>query len=308
MKRNARPFLLLLVIAGLTTGAFGQPTHLVDHAPELIVNAPPELAGAAARLSRVDRTRLVAVARLLGVNDPGPPITVVLATETSELGRATPRWIAGFANSRRDLIVMFPARAPTYPSESFEELLHHEVVHVLIARAARGAEVPRWFHEGLAMAAERSWRIEDHTRFAVAIVSERRSIRQIDADFDGGPERAARAYGIAGAFVRDLLRQYGPGFPAQVLASMVGESTFEQAFVAATGTPLEQAEREFWRNALWHQLVPWLTSTLVIWMGIVLLALYAMRRRLAYRRAIRQRWEEEERALDTIEASPTPRS
>ena len=308
MKRIARPFLLLLVIAGLTAGALAQPTHLVDQAPQLIVDAPPELAGAAARLSGVDRTRLVAVARLLGVNDPGPPVTVVLATETSELGRTTPPWIAGFANSRRDLIVMFPARAPTYPSESFEELLHHEVVHVLIARAASGRGVPRWFHEGLAMAAERSWRLEDHTRFAVAVVSERRSIRQIETDFDGGPERAARAYGIAGAFVRDLLRQYGPGFPAQVLASMAGGSTFEQGFVAATGTPLEQAEREFWRNALWHQLVPWLTSTLVIWMGIVLLALYAMRRRLAYRRAIRQRWEEEERALDTIEASPTPRS
>jgi hypothetical protein len=308
LKRIARPFLLLLVIAGFTAGAFAQPPHHVDQAPGLIVDAPPELASAAARLTRADRTRMVAVARLLGVTDPGPPITVVLATETSELGRTTPSWIAGFASSRRDLIVMFPARAPTYPSESFEELLHHEVVHVLIARAARGAEVPRWFHEGLAMAAERSWRIEDHTRFAVAVVSERRSIHQIDADFDAGPERAARAYGIAGAFVRDLLRQYGPGLPAQVLASISDGHSFEQGFLAATGTPLARAEAEFWRNALWHQLVPWLTSTLVIWMGIVLLALYAMRRRLAYRRAIRQRWEDEERALDTIEASPTPRS
>lgn len=308
MKRTAPPFLFLLVIAGLAAGAVAQPAHHAGEAPELIVEAPPELAGAALRLKGIDRTRLAAVARLLGITDPGPPITVVLATEPSEVGRTTPPWIAGFANSRRDLIVMFPARAPTYPSESFEELLHHEVVHVLIARAARGADVPRWFHEGLAMAAERSWRLEDHTRFAVAVVSERRSIRQIDADFDAGPERAARAYGVAGVFVRDLLRQYGPEFPARVLASISDGATFEQGFLAATGTPLEQAEREFWRNAVWHQLVPWVTSTLVIWMGIVLLALYAMRRRLAYRRAIRQRWDEEERALDTIEASPTPRS
>jgi hypothetical protein len=308
LKRIARPFLFPLGIAALAVGAFAQSVHHAGEAPELIVEAPPELAGAASRLKGIDRTRLVAVARLLGIDDPGPPIAVVLATETSELGRTTPPWIAGFADGRRDLIVMFPARAPTYPSESFEELLHHEVVHVLIARAARGAEVPRWFHEGLAMAAERSWRFEDHTRFAVAVVSERRSIRQIDADFDGGPERAARAYGVAGAFVRDLLRQYGPGFPARVLAAMARGTTFEQGFLAATGTPLAEAEREFWRNALWHQLVPWVTSTLVIWMGIVLLALYAMRRRLAHRRATRRRWEEEERALDTIEASTTPRS
>ena len=306
MKRIGLTWVVLLGIAAIVLGAVAQPARY--EAPELIVEAPPELEGAAIRLARVDRARLVAVARLLGVGEPGPPITVVLATETSELGRTTPPSIAGFANSRRDLIVMFPARAPTYPTESFEELLHHEVVHVLIARAARGANVPRWFHEGLAMAAERSWRFEDHTRFAIAIVSERRSIGQLDADFDGGPQRAARAYGIAGAFVRDLLREHGPAFPAQVLAAMADGQTFDRGFLMATDTPLEQAERDFWRGAVWQQLVPWLTSTLVIWMGIVLLALYAMRRRTERRRALRQKWEDEERELDTIEASPTPRS
>ena len=306
MKPTA--FAILLLVSTAPIAAASPPSIPLDGAPELIVEAPPELSAAAARVARVDRARLIAVARLLGVSEPGPPIHVVLAMEHSELGRTTPDWIAGFANSRRDLIVMFPARAPTYPVESFEELLHHEVVHVLIARAAHGAEVPRWFHEGLAMAAERSWRFEDHTRFAVAIVSERRSVRQIDADFDSGPERAARAYGVAGAFVRELLRQYGSNLPARVLAGMGEGETFERSFLAATGTSLAAAEEDFWRTALWHQLVPWFTSTIVIWMGIVLLSFYAMRRRMDRRRALRQKWAEEDRELDTIEASPSPRS
>ena len=305
MKRTA---LILLVLATAFAPRPLTQSPAASAAPQLIVKAPPELAGAASRLERSDRSRIIAVAGLLGVTDPRPPITIVLASETSELGRSTPPWIAGFANSQRDLIVMFPARAPTYPTESFEELLHHEVVHVLIARAARGADVPRWFHEGLAMAAERSWRFEDHTRFAIAIVSERRSIRQLDADFDAGPQRAARAYGVAGAFVRYLLREHGPTLAARVLAAMAEGHSVEDGFVTTTGIPLEQAERDFWQTALWHQLVPWLTSTIVIWMGIVLLALYAMRRRMEHRRAIRQKWADEERELDTIEASPTPRS
>jgi hypothetical protein len=35
---------------------------------------------------------------------------------------------------------------------------------VLITRAAGGRPVPRWFHEGLAMAAERTWGFEDQAR------------------------------------------------------------------------------------------------------------------------------------------------
>jgi hypothetical protein len=41
---------------------------------------------------------------------------------------------------------------------------------VLIARAAGGQAVPRWFNEGLAMAAERGWRFEDQTRVLYKLV------------------------------------------------------------------------------------------------------------------------------------------
>ena len=283
-------------VAGVMTPAVAAQRAPAVILPQLTITAPSELSGAATRVARYDATRLGNVMRLVGLNDAGPAITVVLATEDSDLGRQTPRWIAGFADSRANAIVLFPARAPTYPYDSMEELLHHEVAHILIARAAPGAVVPRWFHEGLAMAAERTWRLADHTHLAVAVVGRRHSIGQLDVEFDAGAERAARAYGVSGAFVRDLLRRHGPALPTAILARLAAGERFDQAFIAATGTPLQEAERLFWRYSWWNQLVPFLTSTLVIWVGIVLLATYALRRRRQRRAALRELWEREESA------------
>jgi hypothetical protein len=292
--------LILVLVDALATSAAAQMPRPPEP-PQLTITAPPELQPVATQIGRFDAARLVNVMRLVGLADPGPPIAVVLATEDSNVGRRTPNWIGGFADGSAGVIVLFPARAPSYPSDSMEELLHHEVAHILIARAAPGALVPRWFHEGLAMAAERRWRFEDHTRLALATIRPQRSVRQLDDDFDGGPDRAARAYGVSGAFVRDLIRRHGAGLPARLLARLKAGDSFEQAFAASTGSSLSEAEAVFWRYSWWNQVVPFVTSTLAIWMGIVLLALYAMRRRTAHRAALRRRWEEEERARDALE-------
>lgn len=288
---------LLLLSVSVSACARAQPDRRVTPTPpRLTVAASPELSAAAARLERYDAARLGNVMRLVGLNEPGPPIAVVLAAEDSDLGRGTPRWIAGFADGRRSQVVLFPSRAPTYPYDTMEELLHHEVAHVLISRAAGGAAVPRWFHEGLAMAAERTWRIADHRQLAVAALGNRPSIARLDAEFDGGPDRAARAYGVSGAFVRDLLRRHGAAAPGAILSRLAAGDTFAQAFGAATGTSLDEAEAVFWRYSWWNQLVPALTSTLSIWLVIVLLAGWAVRRRRQRRAALRERWEREEDA------------
>ena len=49
--------------------------------------------------------RLGDVVRLVGLNDPGPPIRVELASNSSSRARAVSPWIAGFA--RQDSVVIF---------------------------------------------------------------------------------------------------------------------------------------------------------------------------------------------------------
>ena len=261
--------------------------------PEFSVTAPPELRGVATRIERLDRTQFADVMRLVGLREPGRRIDIILAPEGSELARSVPSWIVGFADGAASTIVLFPSRTPSYPYDSLDDVLRHEVAHVLIARAAPDVEIPRWFHEGLAMAVERRWGLADDTRVAVAAFASA-PVSQLDREFGHSAGTAARAYGLSGAFVRDLLSRYGTAFPAALLARLSSGATFEQAFVASTGASLAQAEHAFWRNRWWYQVVPFITSSLVIWTGIILLSVWAMKRRASHRAALRRQWDEEE--------------
>ena len=282
---------MLAVAVALAIPALSMPAALP--VPELSVTSPPEWRGLARRIERTDPTQFADVLRLVGLREAGPPIAIVLAAEASELARTTPSWIVGFADGGAGTIVLFPARSPSYPYDSLDDVLRHEVAHVLIARAAPNADIPRWFHEGLAMAVERRWGLSDHTRVAIAAFGGER-VSQLDREFTHSAGSAARAYGLSGAFVRDSLGRYGVNFPAALLARLGSGETFEQAFVASTGATLGDAERAFWRSRWWYQVVPFITSSLVIWSGIILLSVWAMKRRAAHRADLRRRWDEEE--------------
>src|SRR5438105_15217410 len=104
------------------------------------------------------------IGQFLGVSEAGPSIHVVLATENSDLGHRVVPWNSGFAVGESSLVVLFPARSPGYPDDTLEDVLRHEVAHVLIWRAAGGRHVPRWFDEGVAMEVERERRWRDQTQ------------------------------------------------------------------------------------------------------------------------------------------------
>ena len=106
--------------------------------PQLEIEAPPELAAARMRLQAISPVRFGDVAEFLGVAETGSAIRVVLAPENSELARNVVPWISGFAVPESSLVVMFPARSPGYPDNTLEDVLRHEVAHVLIWRASAG--------------------------------------------------------------------------------------------------------------------------------------------------------------------------
>jgi hypothetical protein len=274
----------------------GAGTALAQTPPPLRFETSGAESAAEARLRRIDPARLGAIMQFVGLNDGGAPITVVLASEDSDVARATPSWVVGFANGPSDTVVLLPARSPRYPHDSLQSVLHHEVAHVLIGRAAAGRPVPRWFHEGVATMAERSWHFDDTRQLAwVLLTGGPVAVDRVDALFSSGYGSAAAAYAFSSAFVRHLMEIHGSDVPARVLTGVARDLPFEQAFIRATGEPVRSAEGRFHASLFsWVRWMPALTSPLVIWMGVTLLAVYAIyvcRRRNAERR---QLWEEEE--------------
>jgi hypothetical protein len=294
----ASSLLLLLVLAPPAAPAPGAAPPQVQ-APTLLIEAPESLEHVADRIRNYDTRHLTRTMAAIGLTEPGPPIRVLLVPEDTDLARQTPDWVAGFARGGEGLIVLFPRRSPSYPDDTLEDVLYHEVAHVLIDRAAGGWPVPRWFHEGLAMAVETTWGLGDRTRLTLAVVvGGRMRMSDVDTLFGIGRVASTRAYAISGAFVRDLLEEYGAGVAGRILGFIAGGETFETAFLRATGEPLEAAEARFWqRQLLWTNWLPTLTSSLVLWMLVTLLALLAVLARRRRRAERRRRWEEEEEML-----------
>lgn len=297
MMLAARTRRLLLTALATIVGAH-PPAAAQTALPTLRIDAPASLEAVAEQVDQFPVSRLATAMTLAGLTNPGPPIDVLLIAEGSDIARSTPPWISGFANASRNLVVLFPGRARSYPDNSLETLLHHEVAHILFARAARGQPLPRWFNEGLALAAERPAGLGDRSRLAWTLVRHGGvSLPALERLFGEGRAANQRAYAVASALTRDLLRTHGAASAGRVL-SLVGQGRpFDEAFEMATGEPLLAAVDRFWSDQrLWGRWIPFLTGPAFLWMVITLLALYAIWAHRLQRARQRRLWEEEEQA------------
>jgi hypothetical protein len=297
---NVRAAAGLLLVLSLLLG-----TTLPARAQRLAVEAPASLQPVAERLRSLDPVQIEGAARLVGLEESGAPIRVVLAAEGSAEALSAPSWVAGYALPERGVVVLLPARSPRYPDSSLEDLLRHEVAHVLVARASAFRPLPRWFHEGVAMIAGLAWGLEEQSRLAATLLrSGEVPMAVVDHRFAGGEGEVRSAYTLAGAFVRDLLRQHGREVVGAILANVAAGLSFEEAFARSTGTPLGAAESDFWeRQTFWYRWVPFLSSSVVLWLLITLLALWAMKRRRARDAARLAAWEAQEEAAAAAAAA-----
>jgi Peptidase MA superfamily len=277
-------------------------------APVLQVEAPPALARQASAVRALEGGDWGPVMALVGARRPGPPIRVVLAPEGSRLAANVASWVSGYAVPELDTVVLFPGRVPSYPDGNLEALLHHEVAHMLLARAAGGGTVPRWFNEGTATVAAREWGIGDGARVVLATIGRGpRSLAEVDAGFSSDAAAVARSYALSAALVRYLLRQHGAGVVATILAGVSRGAGFDDAFETATGESVSRFARGYFRReTFWTTWVPVLTSSTVLWMAITALALLAIKRRRERDALLREGWALEDRARGSGEGSRPP--
>lgn len=300
-RRQAAALALVPIVAAI---AAGRTTDAQVRLPELVVEAPESLQGVVDRVRGLETERLAGVMRLVGLTDPGDPIRVVIVPEESRLARDLPEWVAAFADPGNDLVVLFPARIGAYPHDSLEVVLHHEAAHILTERAAGGGRLPRWFNEGLASVAERTWGIGNRTRFLRAsFFAGQPTVTEVEGLFAGDAATVARGYVISHAIVRDIIRRHGASIVPRILSRVAAGATFDSAFLDATGTTVRQATRLFWRSAGgWEEWITFVASPFTLWTAITTLALAAIWRHRLRRAERRRAWEMEEALERELEA------
>ncbi len=275
---------------------FGLPSPVaaVDP-PLLIVEGAPALSPIATRMKQFDTTRVQTIMNLIGVDYPGNPIRVIVAPEESDWALRTPSWVSGYAISQQDLIVILPERVIGYPYDSLESLLAHELAHILIGRAAGGQPVPRWFDEGLAMVAAHTWEFEDQARLVWAMVMGRpTTLTELEQLFHQNRASAQKAYVLAHTLIRYCIQRFGDDWPKQLLASLAQKLSFQEAFFRTTSQSFKQVQTDFWADQnLWAQWIPVVTSSAVLWMGILGLALYVFKKQRQRAESVKRQWKDE---------------
>lgn len=276
--------------------------------PRILVEAPSALAAIGREVERLAPEAMLAAAALVG-GDPAAiatelsPIQIVLVPEGTAAARAAAPWISGYAISGGGVgaggpgrIVLFPARVDRYPDFDLDGLLRHELTHLLVAHAARGGDVPRWFNEGLAMAVGREPGLGDRARVALAVIDDGSlPIARLDAAFSGSESEVHAAYALAGDLVRELLARHGRDSAARILAGVARGERFREAFLAVTGERLADFETRYWEHRTFvDRWIPVISSSVLLWGGIALLALAAIRRRRARDAERLERWGVEE--------------
>jgi hypothetical protein len=262
---------------------------------ELSIDAPPALAGLAARVRNMDTAAFERSLSRAGLDLPRR-VKVIIAPASDPLARVAPSWIAGQAFGT-DTIIVFPDRISSYPHDSLESVVLHEFVHLSLNARAAGRPLPRWFHEGVAVSVESGWDLASQARLLWA-ASRRPAIEDVNALFRSSAEsETSTAYLLAAALIEDVRARHGANVPGLIAGRVAAGVPFDAAFRGATGETVQEAAAHAWAGYRgWSRWLPLATGSSALWGGILGLALIAFvfrRRRRAQRR---RQWDAEEAA------------
>jgi hypothetical protein len=206
-----------------------------------------------------------------------------------------PHWVAGVARPETGEIVI-ARHGPDGSPTDLERLLKHEMAHVVLHRATGGADLPRWFHEGMAESFTGGISLARAQTLAGAVFGPGvPDLDRLEAYFHGtdGPD-AAVAYAAARDLV-EFLRGRDPdgAHMRQLLVELRSGASFDEAFVKAYDDALPELVGQ-WRSGLpgrfvWYPMIAGGGIPFVVVAPLVLIA-WVRRRRL-----IRRGWERLER-------------
>lgn len=218
-------------------------------------------------------------------------LRIHLVSHAGMVAKATgmPAWVSGVAHSPSGEIAI-SMHNPDGSRSDLDTLLRHELVHVALHRATGGAEVPRWFHEGVAESLANEVDLMRAEALAGAVFGRGvPPLEHMEAEFHGDAQQASVAYAAARDFAT-WLRYHDPDEAhfRQLLSQLRNGREFEQAFVDAYGMPLAELDKQ-WREGLFGRFVwfPLLGSGSLPFLLIGPAVAYAWVRR---RRQLRADW------------------
>lgn len=270
----------------------------------LRVHGPEEQMDVMLRMARHGSTALPDLAEQLEV--PIGTTVHVYVTESQEQFRQLqpglpPTWADATAWPTLGAVFLRAPELRVGGDEPLEQVLEHELVHVLLGRAFAPNEPPSWLQEGVAQT------LAEQVTPATAATLQRGAAFQglipleaLENGFPKDPRRAGLAYAEAADFVSWLVAKHGPEtLPALIRRSAAGDS-MSKAVYSATGSFLEELEQE-WSSSYDEQktlaFATFATQDALWMLGAFALVGAAVSRRRRFHKRLKE-MEEEERLVD----------
>ena len=219
---------------------------------------------------------------------------------------AAPSWADATAYPSAGVIYLRAMRARIGGDEPLEQVLDHELVHILVGRAFVPNVPPSWLQEGLAQVLA-----HQHGPGTLDTLAKGQALggliplSSLVAGFPRDAVRAELAYAQSADLVAWMRAEYGEDVLPTLLHKVASGSTEEAAFYAATGHYSKALDKQ-WR-ARFDQGVPLSFSWLVkeeVWFALagVLLLFGGWWRRRTFLKRLKE-MEEEEKWIDEVIAS-----
>jgi uncharacterized membrane protein YecN with MAPEG domain len=247
MHRSRTLALLVFALALVSAGPGWGSERIEVPGYAVTVRYEARHARVARRVAAVAADALPRLTRELGV-DALEPIEMLVVDDLGPYRRALqgelPEWGVAFAVLRQRIIVVDVERA-TRAYGSLDEVIPHELSHLLLMQQTGGVAFPVWFIEGLAQWQAGEWNMVDAWQLMNAVWGgEVPPLRHLLDQYPDNEEHARNAYRLSYAAFTDLFERRVDALPAFV-ADARARGSFPEAFVAFTGVPLGQWMADF---------------------------------------------------------------
>ncbi|MBF0529295.1 MAG: hypothetical protein HQK55_08495, partial [Deltaproteobacteria bacterium] len=235
-------FFLAAVLATPTWGSAAGRVEIVNRADE---------AGLAHVLTARAESLLTDLEKRFGLQADGR-ISIILVSSREEFARAQPLgaslpvWAAGVAYPDLSLIIIQAGTGE--PWSAPEQVLSHEVTHLVLGRLFGRNPVPDWLNEGLTMHLSGDWGWDRRWAIARAMISGRLiPLEKLIHKFPEDRLSAETAYAQSFYFITFLMDRFGRDRLAGLIRDLGMGVNSRHALIRATGLRETDLQEQFYQ-------------------------------------------------------------